>query len=476
MTAVGAGQGAAGVGAGRRAAVVGGGISGLTAALRLSQAGAEVTVVEASDRVGGKLHTEVLAGRPVDAGADAFLLRVPHALDLARELGLEPELVHPASRSAFVLVSGTLHRFPPGLVLGVPTDLEALAATGIVSEAGIARAARDLDEPGSPPEGDTTVGALVRGRLGDEVYETLVAPLLGGVNAGDADELSLEAGAAQLAVAARAGSLIRGAREQLRRGDPEAPVFASLPGGTGALVDALVDRLASDGVRIRTQTRVTRLETTDGGAGPELRLTTEEGSGPLEVDGTVLAVPTFAAAPLLAPHLPDVARELAALEYASAVLVTLVWPRDAVQHPLDGSGFLVAEGEGLLMTACSFGSSKWPHWEHEDTVVFRVSAGRHHDRRALELDDDEVVAALVAELRPVLGLRGEPTATRVTRWLDALPQYRPGHLDRVDRWFGAVADALPGVALAGAGYQGIGIPACVASGATAARAVLAAWS
>ncbi|HEX9992500.1 MAG TPA: protoporphyrinogen oxidase, partial [Acidimicrobiales bacterium] len=228
-------------------AVVGGGLTGLVAARAAAAGGrAGVVLVEAGDRLGGKLRTSTVAGLPVDEAPDAFLARVPEAVDLCRQLGLGDRLVSPARRSALVWSRGALRRLPDAQVLGVPTDLAALARSGIVSRAGVARAALDLAMPGRPVEGDEPVGALVRRRLGADVLERLVDPLIGGINAGDADRLSLAATAAPLAeAAARGGSLVRALARRPPPADPGAPVFATVRGGLGLLADALADDLAA---------------------------------------------------------------------------------------------------------------------------------------------------------------------------------------------------------------------------------------
>lgn len=447
--------------------VVGAGVAGLSAAWTLLGAGVDVTVLEASLRPGGKLWAADFAGHRVDRGADAFLARVPDAVDLCHELGLGDDLVAPASRSAFVLRDGRLRRFPEGLVLGVPTDFEALEAADVVSPAGASRAREDLDDPAPPLTGDTTVGGYVRGRVGDEVFETLVSPLLSGINAGDADQLSLDAGAPQLAAAAHAGgSLIDHLRRQRLRAatDPEAPVFHSLVGGAGRLVDELTDRLADRVERGRAVTAIGRAQ-----GRYSLSVT---GSPDRTADALIIAIPAWVGAPLLAAHAPTVADDLAALDYATVAVVSFSFTEAQIGTALDGSGFLVSEGEGRLMTACSFGSSKWPHWADPSSAVLRVSVGRSHDRRADDLSDDELSARLVDELDATLGLSGPPVAVQVSRWPRALPQYRPGHLDRVDRWSEDLAGRLPRVALAGATTRGIGVPACISSGRAAARTVL----
>jgi oxygen-dependent protoporphyrinogen oxidase len=469
-----------------RVAVVGAGVAGLTCAYRLHGAdpGLEVVVLEAGASPGGRIRTSEIAGRPVDEAVDGFLARVPAAVDLCRELGLGDELTAPATAGASVWRHGALRPFPDGLVLGVPTDLDALAASGIVSAAGVDRAARDLTAPADGPEagGDEPVGALVRRRLGDEVFEALVAPLISGINAGNADQLSVAAGAPQLAAAAadaraRAGggpgpaSLIDALRRQRAAAAaataPGAPVFRGLVGGAQRLTDALAAAVPD----VRTRHAVTALAP----AGPRWRLAVAGPGGAaddLAVDAVVLAVPSFAAAPLVEPFAAELATGLAGLAWSSVVLVTFAVARSAIAHPLAGSGFLVAGDEGLLMTACSFGSSKWAHWRvpDDDLVILRVSAGRHPDRRALDLDDATLVARLTAELGTTIGLREEPVATRVSRWERSLPQYRPGHLDRARRWKD-LAGGHPGLFLTGASYLGLGVPACIADAEATAGAV-----
>ena len=475
----------------RRAMIVGAGITGLAAAHRLHALAPEVelVVVDAADEVGGKVRTEDLGGAPVDAAADAFLARVPEAVALCRELGLDDELVTPAQRSAFVLSGGALRRLPDGLVLGVPTDLDALAASGIVSEAAVARAAEDLTRPadGPVPGTDESVGDLVRRRLGDEVHEQLVAPLLGGVNAGDADHLSLAAGAPQLAGAvAGSGSLIEGLRAQraASTADPDAPVFFGLRRGTSTLLDALAASLP-DGA-VRTGTVVTgiaplagqgfRVQLATVGAGPGDRPTPPTPQGHLDVDAVVVAVPSWAAAPLVAglPDLAEVADGLDALEWASVVMTALVVPAAAVAHPLDGSGYLVPAGARRVLTACSFASSKWAHLARPGQVVLRASAGHAGDGgAAVAMAPTDLVAELLEDLGRHIGLDGVPDVVRATPWPRSLPQYRPGHLERARSWQATAWGTHPGLWLTGASFEGLGLPACIRQGEAAARRLLA---
>ena len=460
--------------------MVGAGITGLTAAFTLAtrRPDLDIVVLEASERVGGKILTTPFAGRPVDCGADAFLARVPEALDLCRELGLDTILTTPEQKSAYVWVNDGLRRLPTGLVLGVPTDLDALAASGIVSDDGIARAAQDLDRSewvdranGSDPDGvdDQSVGELIRARLGDEVHEKLVSPLLSGVNAGDADHLSLAAGAAQIAVAARRSpSLITALREQSAAAttDPDAPVFHGIPVGSQTLTDLILARLTQADVPVHLSCPVTSI-TRDGAA-----WTLATPLGPIIADEVILSTPAHPTARLLESIATEPATDLASLDYASAAMVTLAVSKSSLGVPLDASGFLVAQTDPLpTLTACSWASAKWAHLDDPDVAILRVSAGKFGDTHALDLDDVSLVEALGVDLATTMGIDAPPIEWRVTRWIDALPQYRPGHPARVARWRAGVAAEAPGIHLAGAAYDGLGLPACIRQGRRAAASI-----
>jgi oxygen-dependent protoporphyrinogen oxidase len=477
-----------------RVAVVGGGITGLSAAYELARgpgehigAPVEVVLVEAEPRFGGKIRTSSVAGLPVDEAADAFLARVPDAVDLCRELGLGDQLVSPAAGQAYLYSRGALRPFPPGVVLGVPTDLDALRASGALSDQGVARAADDLTmgpDPArfaitDPP--DESVGAVVRRRVGDEVFERLVAPLLSGVHAGDADRLSVAAGAPQFAAALREHpSLIEGLRAQRAAasadsGGGEAPVFYGLASGSQTLTDALVTALDRAGADLRSGTTVEQLDATTTG----YRLSLHRGEA-IDVDAVVLTTPLPATAALVATldgtTRRDVADEMKAVDYAEVALVTCSVAIDGVDRDLDGSGFLVAQPEGLLLTACSWASTKWAHLAQPGHAILRASVGRADDRRGAALTDDELVAAVLADLATTMELHAPPDEVRVSRWPAALPQFTVGHLDRARTWEPRLSEASPHLAIAGAGVLGLGVPACVGQGRAAARRVLSALS
>lgn len=448
-----------------RVAVVGAGIAGLVAALDLAETGVAVTVFEATDRAGGKIDTTTFAGRPVDRGPDAFLARVPAGIDLVRRLGLSGDLVSPATGAAWLWSRGRLRPLPEGLVLGVPADLRKLVASGLLSPAGVARAGLDLVLPRTPLGEDMAVGELVARRFGAEVDERLVDPLLGGINAGRSDRLSVEASAPQLATVARAHrSLLLGLRAQRRANppDPSAPVFHGLAGGLSRLVDALVTRLAAENVTMRWSTPVGTLEA-DG----DDRVVIEGEA----FDGAVIATPAFVAAHQLSAVAPAASTALAGIEHASVALVLLAYRRDSLAGPLEGSGFLVPRVEGRLITACSWSSSKWAHLDGGETVVLRVSAGRIGDERAMALGDDALVARIHDELAQAMGLRAAPVDHEVVRWARAFPQYEPSHRARITAIEDELSRAAPRVVLAGAALRGVGIPACISSGRAAAAAL-----
>ncbi len=451
-------------------AVVGGGVAGLAAVRALRAAGARVTLLEGSQRLGGKLLTSEVAGVPVDAGAESFLFRQPAAVELAREVGLAQDLVHPAAGGASLWSRGRLRALPPRTLMGIPADLRPVAASGVLSPAGLARTALDPVLPGHAPDGDVAVGAYVGRRLGRDVVERLVDPLLGGVYAGRAAELSLRATVPQLVPHLSAHrSLVAAARAAMTpppgTAAPTGPVFATVRGGLGRLIAALDPGDAVLGRPVRALSR-----TPDGWRLVHGATRDEQA---LEADGVVLAVPGAPASRLLADVAPVAASALAGIGYASVALVTLAYRRTA---PLPASsGYLIPAVEQRPVKAATFFSAKWPHvgGAAPDVFLVRCSFGRFGDTADLQRDDEELVALARAELRLSLGRDDAPVDARVTRWGGALPQYAVGHLDRVTRIRAAVA-AQPALAVAGAAYDGVGIPACIRSAQRAAAEVLAA--
>lgn len=461
-----------------RVAVVGAGISGLAAAYELKQAGIEAVVLEAGDRPGGKIDSAQVGCLTVDVGPDGFVARDPAAAELCQRLSLGPDLVEPASSGASLWVDGCLRPLPDRSVLGVPWTADAVRGAGIVSAGGADALARGLAHDADPLPGDASVGEALRPRVGDEVFERLIDPLLGGINAGSADRMSIEACAPPLYEAARRGGPLGPALKQVaarqgRSHDPEAPapMFQSVRGGVTRMVDALAAELG-DAVRLSTPVQSVGPAPSRGDRG--WRVATPD--GPLDADGVILACPAWESARLLDPLVPDAAGILAEIEYSDVVLAAFVLQHDRLARPLDGSGFLVPRGQGLLTTACSWASAKWRHYDHEGLAVLRVSAGRTDDRRWLDLSTGELVVALASELAatgmvsPSDAAQGRFQA-RITPWLRSLPQYRPGHLQRVATVDACLASETPGLAATGAAFRGVGLPACIRGAREAATVV-----
>ncbi|GAA3415277.1 protoporphyrinogen oxidase [Streptosporangium vulgare] len=456
----------------RHVVVVGGGIAGLAAAWHLRGRGEHlrVTVLDGAPRIGGKLHATEVAGVAMDAGAEAMLARRPEGKELARLAGLGEELRLPGTTKAAILSRGVLRPMPEGHVMGVPSDVLALARSGVLSPAGLARVPLDHVLPATRVTNDVSVAAYIRARMGEEVVDRLVEPLLGGVYAGRADRLSLDATMPRIAIAARSErSLLTAAREIAADAPKDAgPVFTTLSRGMGSLPEAVA---AASGAEIRTGVTVRELRRTENGwllvTGPVPAPET------VEADAVIVAVPAPAASRLLAEEVPRAAAELARIEYASMAIVTLAYPREAFPRPPTGSGYLVPAVDGRPIKAATFSSVKWPHLAESDPnlVLLRCSIGRIGEEAVLQRDDAELVALAMAEMVEVMGVRGLPRDSRLTRWGGSLPQYEVGHLDRVARVRAATAEQ-PGLALCGAAYDGLGIPACVATARTAAARIL----
>ena len=452
--------------------VIGAGLAGLTAARDLHLAGHTVRVIEAADRIGGKIWSSPVGERDaVDLAADNFLARVPEATTLVRELGLGDDLVSPASTvPAYIGRDGALFPLPAGLAFGVPTDLDALAASGVVSADAVDRARRDADatdDPAGLGEADVSVGSVTRARLGDEITDWLIDPLTAGINAGDVDQLSLGAGAPILDRAARADvSLIRGIRSLRPATGPtlgsaqEQPVFHGVRGGTARILVALADSMPTG--TITTGVAATRVT----GTGVHLA----DGSA-LTCDRVVLAVEARHAARLLEGSSPDTAEALATIPTASVAQVTFEFDEAQLGRTLDASGALFPVAGDGLMTGSTWLSTKWVHHRRPGRVLVRATSGRHHDTRARDLPDDELVRTLLDETRAVIRTESEPTAVRLQRWNDALPQYTVGHRARVDMAIATLADRLPSVRLTGASYRGIGIPAVIGEARSVAASI-----
>ena len=439
-----------------RIAVVGGGISGLAAAWDLSKH-ADVTVFEGR-RLGGKIRTEDFLGRAIDCGPDAFITRSPDALTLCKEVGVD-DLVPPEAGRSLVWRGDKLRPLPDGLVLGIPRRIGPLVASGILSPLGIARAAADLVLPRSSTEPDRSVRDLVASRLGSQVADRLMDPLLGSVYAGRTETMSADATVPLLADAARSGrSLLWTLRRAGGTGQSDGPAFLGPRSGMESLIARLSEGIERAGGRIVMQ-KVTSINS----VGTVYLAEPAEES----FDSVVVATEASEAADLLGDSGPRGLREIGS---ASVAVVTLAYR--SLNLPLGVNGFLVPRRSGWMMTACSFASSKWPHWAPPGHAILRLSAGRDGDDRPFRLSEEALVERLTEELGQAVDLFEPPTASRVSWWPNSFPQYRVGHLDLVRRIDEDLRRSHPGVMLCGASYRGIGIPACIASGRSAAQSIL----
>ena len=452
-----------------RVVVVGGGISGLAAAYALVTGPnpPDVTILEGSPRLGGKLAGADLEGIPVDLGAESVLARRPEAVDLIKALGLDP--VHPATTTAGLWVGDRIRAIPP-TVMGVPVDPAATA--DVLGRAAAEQVGHEADLPAPALTEDVAIGRFVAERMGPAVTDKLVDPLLGGVYAGKAEEISLAAAVPDLYGRLRTAPSLLAATAELRElGQKRAgqPVFAGVVGGVNRIVTALERDLTARGVQLRTKLAVRRITRTADGF--ELEAGPVPAPTYLSADAIVVAVPATPAARMLAELVPAATTELAAIEYASMAIVTLAvrkadWPADAA-----GSGFLVPSVEGRTIKAATYSHAKWA-WSAAaggDLAVLRTSVGRLGEEYVLQRSDEELVQLAVADLSQAIGLKGV-VGSLVTRWGGGLPQYAVGHLEKVDRVEAAVS-GVPGLAVCGAAYRGVGIAACVASGGKAATRV-----
>jgi protoporphyrinogen/coproporphyrinogen III oxidase len=475
--------------------IVGGGISGLAAAFSLRDKAVRVTVLEGSPRLGGKLSVSQFGGLAVDEGAEALLVTRPEGTALIAEAGLDDQRTVPGPTSSAIWTLGALRPLPRRQFMGVPSDLTELAKSGVLSREGVARAGQDLELPPTTRDGDVAVAEYVGARQGAEVVDRLVDPLLGGVYAGRSAELSFDATLPALAAASRQHrSLAEAARSLLppplppSDGPARAPapgtrtggaVFTTLAGGLGILPAYLAK---ASGAEVRTSAMVRALARAASG----WRLTVGSAATPelLDADAVILALPARPAGRLLAdvPGLSAAITALGEISYASMAIVTLAYPRSAFSAPglaaLGWSGYLVPAVDRRAVKAVTFSTVKWPHLAGATPAgagpleIVRCSVGRIGEEALLQRADEELAALAAAELAEATGVRGTPAATRVTRWGGALPQYTVGHLDRVASIRATMA-AQPGLAVCGAAYDGVGIPACIATARSAAGQILA---
>ena len=458
----------------KRIAIVGGGISGLAAAFALEErrrAGEalEFVVYESSPRFGGVLFTEQVEGCLIEAGPDSFLTEKPWAADLCRRLGIEDQLIGStdADRKTYILVKGKLVPMPDGLMFMVPTQLSPAILSSLFSPATKLRVAREWWYPARVSNGDESVAALVERHYGAEMVDRLADPLLAGVYGGEAAQLSVRAVLPRFVeMESKYGSLGRGmlaARKNVKRSLPAPSIFSSLKGGMQQLGEALVAKLPAEALRANSPVQAVQKQ--DRG------WVVSAGYASDQFDAVIVATPASAAAVLLEIASAELASELRAISYSSSVTVALGFDQNVRVALPPGFGFLVPRREGKRLLAATFVHNKFPHRAPKDIAVVRCFLGGSRDEQVLQLTDENILNIVRDELRQILGVKADPLFTRLYRWKGAMAQYTVGHLERLQRIEGLVKP-LPGLALAGNAYRGIGVPDCIRSGEAAVQQVL----
>lgn len=462
-----------------RIAIIGGGISGLAAAFALEErrsAGAvEYTLYESSSRFGGVIRTEHIQGCVVEAGPDSFLTEKPWAADLCRALGLGDQLIgsNDADRKTYILVRGRLISMPDGLMFMVPTKILPTGFSPLFSWATKLRMAKELFYPHIAGDADESVASFVERHYGVEMVDRLADPLLGGIYGGEAASLSVRAVLPRLAEMERShgslgGAMLADRKKMLRSAHKARPaLFTSLKNGMQHLVDALVLRLNQP--LLLTNTAVQSIQRESGG------WIVSTGQKSDRFNAVILAVPAHAAARILSTCNSELATalaaELAAIQYGSSITVALAYDRDVRRSLPPGFGFLVPRSEGKRLLAATFVHNKFPYRCPDDRALLRCAFAGSNAESVWQLSDDGIIGVVRSEFRQILGLYAEPLFARVCKWKAAMAQYGVGHLERIER-IERLRQQLPGLALAGNGYRGIGVPDCIRSGQEAARQVL----
>jgi len=469
----------------RTVVIVGGGISGLATAFSLQEQAAAAglaircLVLEAGSSWGGKIVTHRIGDLVTEAGPDSFLSQKPAGLELCAKLGLTDQLIntHETGKKAFVLHGGRLHELPEGLVSFAPKQLGPFLRSGLLGWTGLARMGLDVVLPRGSSQGDESLASFFRRRFGAQAFDRVLEPLMAGIYAGDAEQMSVKATFPRFVeLEQQYGSIIRGMMGARKKAAPPSrgprrTMFVSLKNGLGDLVAALTARLAHGGVELRLGYQVDALRVRSHQLGRWMYdLILHDGSA-LSCESLVLATPAYVSSDLLRPLTPIAGGLLELIPYASTATVAMAYPVGAVTRAVEGFGFIVPRKEGRDLIAATWTSLKWPHRAPPDQVLIRCYVGGVGREAILQLDDHQLLARIRAELAALCGITAEPTYVEVNRWWRAMPQYTLGHLDRLTQ-LDAALSRYGGLVLTGAGYRGVGIPDCIRDGALAAGRVL----
>ncbi|PID14438.1 protoporphyrinogen oxidase [Sporosarcina sp. P34] len=463
----------------KKVVIIGGGITGLAAAYYMQKDAREqglpidIMMIEASTELGGKIQTVRRDGYVIERGPDSFLIRKKSVDQLATELGIGDQLVRNATGQAYIYLHNHMHKIPAGAVMGVPTEIKPFITSGLFSLSGKIRAAGDFVLPRSEITGDQSLGKFFRRRFGTEVVENLIEPLLSGVYAGDIDHMSLESTFPQFyEVEKNHRSLILGMRKTTPKQLPQknshsskkTGAFHTLKNGLDSLVIALEEQLTD--VNVMKGTRVTSIMKQDDRA-----VLTLNDQQQIVADAVIMSTSHTVASHLFEPH--GLLKELGTIPTTSVATVALGYPKNAMKSDIDGTGFLVPRSSNHSITACTLVDRKWPTTTPDDKVMVRAFVGRVGEEAIVDLPDAEIEKIVRKDLEDILKLEGEPDFCIITRWKEDRPQYRVGHKEKVLRAREEIQSAFPMVELAGASYNGVGLPDCIDQGVAAKDQVLA---
>lgn len=463
----------------KRIAIIGGGLTGLSAAyylqrdIRAKNLDIELVLIDKAAKVGGKISSLKRDGYVIELGPDSFLERKTIMADLAKEIGMGDELVHNATGKAYILHHDKLHDIPKGSYMGIPTDWNEFMKSDLVSFGGKMRAARDFVMTKSESGKDQSMGSFFRRRLGKQVFENLIDPLLSGVYGGDLDHMSLMATYPQFYdVEQKYGSLIRGFKRQTKSQQAEAKlpgqfkknqgIFLSFKNGMESFTDGLEAQLTDVDIwRTRTVESIEKME--------KYKLNLDNGEY-IIADSLIVATEHQVVAKMFDHY--DFLKPLGKIPSTSVATVALAFPKSAVKKDMDGTGFLVTKNSPYTIKACTWRHKKWEYSAPEDKVLLRCFVGRPEQPDVLKLSDEEMIAACLSDLTKIMDIDGEPEFAEVTRLMNSMPQYLVGHKERLAETRAKLTEELPGVYLAGMSYDGVGMPDSIQSGKNAVDAAL----
>ncbi|MEI3607832.1 protoporphyrinogen oxidase [Pseudogracilibacillus sp. SE30717A] len=454
--------------------IIGGGITGLASAFYLQEKikakklPYTIKLVEANNRLGGKIETVHREGFTIERGPDSFLSRKKPAVELVQKLGLTEQLVRNATGQAHILVGKKLHKIPSGSFMGVPTEVQPFLFSGLFSAKGKLRAGMDFVRPKGKTVTDQSLGMFFRRRFGDELVENLIEPLLSGIYSGDIDEMSLMATFPNFyQLEQKYGSLIKGLQQTMPKRQKtkkkQSGVFYALKGGFESLVDELASQLGEDIISLSTA--VDHIEKKENG----YHVLLSDGTV-YKADAMIITSPHTSLKKFFSKH--EALNIVNEIPTTSVANVALAYDQKAIKKELDGTGFVVSRNSKFRITACTWTHRKWPDTTPEGKVLLRSYVGGPHDPEAVNLSDDDLVEVVLNDLQKTMKIKGQPNFKVVTRFKHAMPQYAVGHLDRINKMREYAARNLPGTFLAGASYEGVGVPDCIEQGEKAVNEVV----